>query len=331
MRQTKIRRRDLLCGVFSLQPMRTERWGCGIVIGTIEVSKNENYIRGLALYDQGLYTESIAEFERVLEAVPEENAPERRFANFYMCEAYANLGLAHLRMNMYRRAEEELKLALMIHPDYADLHFCLAVTHYKQGHYHKSEQGFRKALEINPRYARARIYLGMARLRQSDEGGQADITDAACLEPTYRCEAHERAMTLYRSGDLDRCLQLLEEVAETDTDHVSTALETGLRLMNAKKYEEATQAFLAAVSFCPKYADLRHYLGLCYLQQGMIEQAVGQFRTALEINPEFIAARTSLAVVYEKLGEVDMARLESERVLTQDPDNSEAARIVAKG
>ena len=77
------------------------------LIGTIDVSKNENYNRGVELYDQGSYTESIAAFERVLKS-SDEGSPEHKFASFYMCEAYANLGLTHLRMNMYRRAEKEI-------------------------------------------------------------------------------------------------------------------------------------------------------------------------------------------------------------------------------
>jgi tetratricopeptide (TPR) repeat protein len=268
----------------------------------IEVSKSDNYSRGVALYDQGLYTESIAEFERVLEAVPEDR-PERKFASFYMCEAYANLGLTHLRMNMYRRAEEELNLALMIHPNYPDIHFCLAVTFYKQARYQRAETHLKRALEINPRYARARMYLGMTRLRRGDIEGLGDISESTCIEPAYQGVQYGRAMSLYQSGDLDRCLHLLEEVAETDADQVSTALEAGLRLMNMGQSEEATKAFLEAVAVCPNYADLRHYLGLCYLEQGMLEMAIGQLRHAIEINPDFVEAQTTLAIAVEMAGQ----------------------------
>ena len=301
------------------------------LIGTIEVSRNQNYNRGVALYDQGLYTESIAEFERVLETIPEGDSPERRFASFYMCEAYANLSLAHLRMNMYRRAEEELKLALMLHPEYADLHFCLAVTYYKQGHYATAEQHFTKSLEINPKYARAMLYLGMTRLRQGSESGLETISEAVSLEPAYQGDEYKRAMKLYRAGDLDECLRLIEEIAETDVDHISLLLESGLKLMAAKMYREAALQFLEAVSFCPHYADVRHYLGLCYMQQGMVDLAVGQFTKALKVNPDFVAARISLALAYEESGRHDLAVLESERILESDPENAEAARITKAG
>lgn len=300
------------------------------MIGTIEVSRNENYSRGVALYDQGLYTESIAEFERVLETIPEEDAPERRFASFYMCEAYANLSLAHLRMNMYRRAEEELKQALVIHPEYADLHFSLAVTYYKQGHYTTAEEHFTKALQINPKYARAMLYLGMTKLRQGCESGIETMSEAVSLEPAYHGDEYKQAMKLYRTGDLDECLRLIEEIAETDVDHISLLLESGLKLMAAKMYREAALEFLEAVSFCPHYADVRHYLGLCYLQQGMVDLAVGQFRKALTVNPDFVAARVSLALAYAESGRHDLAIQEGESVLKSDPDNAEVQQMLSK-
>lgn len=299
------------------------------MIGTIDASKNHNYNRGVSLYDQGLYTESIAEFEQVLGSVSE-NSPEHRFASFYMCEAYVNLGLTHLRMNMYRRAEKELKLALVLNPDYADIHCCLAVTCYKQGRYDEAETHLKKALRNNTTYARASMYLGMTRLRKGNSKGLGDITQAVSIEPAYQGEKYEKAMSLYHGGDLDRCLQVMEEITETDTDRISDLLDRGLSLMNSAQYEDAAKEFLEAVSYCPQYADLRHYLGLCYLNQDMVDLAVGQFRKALDINPKFNAAHISLASAYAKEGKTDLAVKELEHVLDIDPDNIDADSILAK-
>jgi tetratricopeptide (TPR) repeat protein len=299
------------------------------LIGTIDVSKNENYNRGIELYDQGLYTESIAAFERVLES-SDDCTPEHKFASFYMCEAYANLGLTHLRMNMYRRAEKELKLALVLHPDYADLHCCLAVTCYKQGRYDEAETHLKKAAKINPEYSRALMYLGMTRLRRGNVKGLDDIAKAMSLEPSFRSDKYDRVVALYESGDLDRCLQLVEEIAETDTDHISMLLNKGLNSMNTGDYQEATRDFLDAVSISPQYADVRHYLGLCYLNQDMVDLAIGQFRKSLDINPSFKAARLSLAGAYVKAGKTDAAMEELHQVLALDPGNVEATAALMK-
>lgn len=299
------------------------------MIATMDVSKFDNYNRGVALYDQGLYTDSIAEFERVID-IAEENSPEWKLASFYMCEAYTSLGQTHLRMNMFRRAEKELKLALLLHPDYADLHCSLGVTCCKQGRYDESQSHLDKAIEINPTYGRALVYRGMSRLRKGDPNGMKDLEAGVSAEPVFCGDKYAKAVGLYHSGDLDKCLVLMEEIAESDTDQAGDALSRGLALMDRCRYEEAAQEFLGAVSSCPQYADLRHHLGICYLNQGMVEVAIGQFRKAVEINPSFKAARISLAGAYAKDGKVDLAAHELQMVKEMDLDNIEAGRLLTE-
>ena len=77
---------------------RTLAGGAIHVSETGKVARSEYYSRGIDFYDRGLYTEAIAEFERVLKTIPSKDAPERKLASFYMGESYANLGLAHFHM-----------------------------------------------------------------------------------------------------------------------------------------------------------------------------------------------------------------------------------------
>ena len=300
------------------------------MLGTAEVSKNEHYNRGIALYDRGLYAEAIAEFEQVLKSVPQDDAPERKLASFHMCEAYVNLGLAHLRRNMYHRAEEELKFALMIHPQYADLHYYLGVICYRQEGYDGAGKQFQEALAINPKFVRALMYLGITRLRMGNGDGLASIAEAVTIEPAYNDDRYERALALHNDGDTQEAYRLLEEVADTDVDRISYLLERGFKLMSQEEYSEAADIFLDAISVCPQYADLRHYLGLCYMHRDMIQEAVGQFKKALEINPNFVAARMNLATAYHKGGMTDLAVEELDQVLRLTPDDPEAARILSE-
>jgi len=291
---------------------------------------SDYYGRGIALYDRGLYAEAIAEFQRVLEASKGSTNPETRLASFYLGEAYANLGLAQARMNMYERAEESLRLALMLHPEYADLHFHLGVVYYRQGRYSQAEHEFVKATQINPSYARALMYLGLSRLFLGNESGLDDISKAAMLEPVYRDERYHTAIESYHSGDWPQALRLLESVAETDLDEVGYLLEKGKMLMNKEIYDEASQAFLEALSICPRYADIRNNLGLCYLRQGMTDMAIAQFLKALEINPRFVGARLNLALAYEAAGAHDKYIEELNRILQIEPGNPEAERRLSQ-
>lgn len=293
-------------------------------------SVTEFYNRGITLFDHGLYAEAIREFRRVLDSDCDENSPERKLASWYMGEAYANLGIAQAKMNAYAQAEESLKFALMLHPEYPDLHFQLALVYYNQGLYDSAEAELKRSLEINPKYARALFYLGITRVRKGQTEGLNDIRKAVKLEPAYCDERYREALDLYKNGESDKAIKLLEEVAETDIDEIEYHLKKGLALMNKEMYLEAADAFLQAISVCPQYADLRNYLGICYLRQGLIDLAIAQFRKALDINPRFIGARLNLAIAYEAAGNKRQCISELENVLAIDPENPEAERRLAK-
>ena len=291
---------------------------------TERVARSEFYSRGIDFYDRGLYTEAIAEFERVLEAIPTKDAPERKLASFYMGESYANLGLAHLRMGMYHRAEEELKFALVLHPDYADLNFHLGVVLYRSGKYSDSTPLLRKALSINPAYAKAMIYLGLSRLRQDDAGGMTHIREAVETQPAYACAIYRRANEAWEAGEALEAVTLLEELAETDIDASTHLLERGLEFLRESMFTEASEALKEAVALHPQYADLRNYLGQSYLWQDMTDLAIAEFQKAIEINPSFVGAHMNLASAYERDGRIDEARAELTRALEINRSNPEA-------
>lgn len=292
---------------------------------TGNVARSEYYTRGISLYDRGLYTEAIAEFERVLKTVPTQDAPERKLASFYMGESYANLGLAHLHMRMYQRAEEELKFALMLHPEYADLNFHLGVVLYKQGKLEDASLSLEKALSINDKYAKAMMYLGLSKLSQHDASGMEHVREAAEVQPTYRDARYHRAMDLWEAGETRQAALLLEDLAETDVDASAHLIEKGLEFLRESMYAEAADVLTEAVDMHPQYADLRNYLGLSYIGQEMVDLAIGQFQKALEINPTFVGARLNLASAYEQSGRRDDAVAQLREALKTDPTNIEAA------
>lgn len=295
---------------------------------TVDIFKNEHYGRGMRLYDCGLFTEAIVEFEQVIQSAPEEHTPERRLASFFMGEAYTTLGLTHLRMNMYRRAEEELRFALALHPEYADLRFYLAVVYYKMSRYEAAEEHIRKALSTNPNFARALIYFGLILLRRKDEVGLAEIANGIALESAYDREKYAQALSYYRTGKIEDALQALEELADTDVDRISNLLEDGMQAMQNRNYKKAFGIFEQAVSMCPEYPDLRQSLGKCCLRLGMVTQAIEQLRKAIQINPSYVVARVHLAEAYEKDGKRARAVKELEHALKIDPMNLAAERAL---
>lgn len=276
----------------------------------VEECGNSHYKKGLAHFDRGDFKEAIEEFEKVLRSLDDVSEPVRKLASFHIGEAYTNLGMSHLKMKMYKRASEELKYAILVHPEYADLRFSLAVAYYEQGRYAEAESELRESVRINPRFAKALLYLGMTCLRDANDEGIGYVSRAAEVQPAYSGEKCNEAIRVYQTGNIRKAVSILEEVAETDVDHIGSLLNEAMRMMRKGDYSDAISFLIEAISACPNYADLRYHLGTCYLNLDMADLAGGQFTKALEINPDFFAARMGLATAYEMTGKMRRSVIE---------------------
>src|SRR5579871_314228 len=90
--------------------------------------RNDHYDKGIRLFDQGLYEEAIAEFALAQGVKGKPDPLTERLASFYTAESYAHLGHTAMKHGQWDKAETCFRHALEIHPNYADLHFHMALA-----------------------------------------------------------------------------------------------------------------------------------------------------------------------------------------------------------
>jgi tetratricopeptide (TPR) repeat protein len=61
---------------------------------------------------------------------------------------------------------------------------------------------------------------------------------------------------------------------------------------------------------------------------GRYEEALPEYKTALKLSPKLVGARLNLALVYYKMGKLDDAARELEKVHAEDPENHQAALLL---
>jgi type IV pilus assembly protein PilF len=66
-------------------------------------------------------------------------------------------------------------------------------------------------------------------------------------------------------------------------------------------------------------AELNVGLGQGYLEQGQLQVALEKLQKALELDPRFDSAHTVIAVVYEKIGDIERARTHYSRAVELSP------------
>ncbi|MEN6521348.1 MAG: tetratricopeptide repeat protein [Armatimonadota bacterium] len=290
---------------------------------------NEHYSKGIEYFDQGLYREAISEFE-TLTVICEQLDPMGKLARFYLGESYAQLGLDRAGRGATERAEQSLRRAVEINPQYPDLHYHLACILMQKNDSTQAVTELEKAVSLNPRYSRALLELGLIHYRTGDrEAGMELINRAVQNEPGYSCQLYREAVDLHRKKQWDRSLAKLEDLRATNVDDITYHFKLGKEHYMRGDYKAAAVDLERALSIQPSYADIRNWLGVVYLADEEPSKALVEFSRALEINPNFTAARLNAASAFIRLGCTEEAANSYRRVLEIDPDNAEAREGLA--
>jgi Flp pilus assembly protein TadD len=100
--------------------------------------------------------------------------------------------------------------------------------------------------------------------------------------------------------------------------------DSALELERGGKHEEAVAEWKKALEMDGENAKARTNLGIALWSTGASGEAVAQFRKAVEINPAFLQAHNNLGVALTQLGKYDEAIARFRLVLDADPDFPQA-------
>jgi tetratricopeptide (TPR) repeat protein len=90
------------------------------------------------------------------------------------------------------------------------------------------------------------------------------------------------------------------------------------------KLDEAVAQYREALEIQPRYAETRYNLGIALSRQGKLDEAIAQYRAALEIAPAKTEARNNLGNALARQGSYPAAIVEYQKVLELDPDFADA-------
>jgi tetratricopeptide (TPR) repeat protein len=155
---------------------------------------------------------------------------------------------------------------------------------------------------------------------------------ALAINPRY-AEAHvNRAITLQEIGRYDEARRSFEAASEVDMEEgvgrfpavlasrlANQHMELGDLYAEGGAPDEAVEQFRRAVELRPRFVDIRTRLARMLLEVGRLDEAVEELQTILEINPNFFAARINLGLGWYRMGDLEGARREWEQCDQQRP------------
>jgi protein O-GlcNAc transferase len=104
----------------------------------------------------------------------------------------------------------------------------------------------------------------------------------------------------------------------------------GLALAQQNRTDEAVAQFRAALQLKPDFVEAHHNLGSALIQQGQLDEGIEQFNEAIRINPNSAETHFSLGMILTRLGKFDEAIAHFNEALRIKPDFASAQKGLEK-
>ena len=194
-------------------------------------------------------------------------------------QAFWNMAIVYMEMRKYERSRDDLQKMIAANPDSASAQEKLGTVLIELKDWTNAKTALSKAVELEPA-----LFKAYYKLAQVDE--QLDDQQSALKNYTLSCEKGPRFLEAYSAlGRLYADLGYLDQSVQVLT--------------------EATKVALAGTE---EEAQVHHLLGTVYQQQKKYDDAVREFRAALEVVPGMRDALFSLGWTYELQGNREEAK-----------------------
>ena len=201
-------------------------------------------------------------------------------------EAFWNLAIVHMEMQKYEPARDDLQKAIALAPESAGYQFKLGEVLVKLEDWNGAKQALEKAVQFEATLFKAYFALGQIHehLAVADDGNeniQAALrryTEAAQKGPRF-IEAYNALGRLYADlGYLDQSVQVLQAAQQAGLEGTEESAGTHARLgsvyQQQGKTDDAIREFRAALDVVPGMPDALFSLGWTYSQQGNKAEAI---------------------------------------------------------
>ncbi|MBW2500087.1 MAG: tetratricopeptide repeat protein [Deltaproteobacteria bacterium] len=186
-------------------------------------------------------------------------------------------------------------------------------------------------------YADVHYMLGMLQERTGDlDAALESLRQAVRVNPGYieallaLASLHERRGNFDQSQSYaERASQLSQPTAggldpTTRGKLANQQAELADALAAAGERQEAIEEYRRALDRCPTFHDIRYRLAMALREAGLPFQAAREFRRILRAHPGMLESQIQLGLTYYSMGRTPEAVREWEAVLERDPSRDEA-------
>jgi tetratricopeptide (TPR) repeat protein len=277
----------------------------------------------VALARAGGHAEAI---ERIDAAVRQGPLPTPR--KIAAAEALALVARAAETAGEAAQAADALEAALRLRPDYPDLHYRRARSLLALQRRAEARRELDRALALNPRYSAARLERALLDAADGFIGESLEALRALARETSVEKPGlFQEGIESLERADWEEAGALLTRALALDSHPGGGPLDRARALLDEGEAAHAAEALHAALSGREGWPDLHYLLGTAELQRGHFDDALASLARALELNPDYHAARVQFARALEAVGALPQAAEQVGLVLQHDPGHTQALEL----
>ena len=292
-----------------------------------------HYNLGYAYVEQGHYDQAIPHLERAIAI-----APNLKRAHYNLARAYRESGnleaATHavtetLRLDSnYQRAHE---LANLI----KQAHYNRGITYLNDERYSEAITAFQNAITLDPDFTTAHYNLGLTYLKMETYSRAVDaLQKTITLDRSYKAAHHTLALAYLGQQELGKAREAARDTLKLDVNYqparsLLEAIDPNFTPSETQPATPSEPEQPAKQQPAAKPRQETHYeLGIAYRDAKMHTEAIAEFRKAIDLDPDFIAAHTSLGEVYLETRRLNDAETAANAALRIDATSQPARQLL---
>jgi tetratricopeptide (TPR) repeat protein len=232
--------------------------------------------------------------------------------------SFLRAGMANENTGDHKGAERTYRRGLEIAPEDVELRNALGWTLFQEGRPAEAVAEYERALAANPKHAKSNNNLALA-LVDLGRLEEAATHFKRSLEIEPRAEIYsDLGFTMARLGKSEEARADYEKALELDPKCGSAHFNLAVTFVQGGKFQEAESHYRQALRGRPT-AETHNGLGYVLARQGRTDEAVAEFRKAIDVDPKFTPACNNLAEALVQQGKLEEAEQYYKRSLAEKP------------
>jgi protein O-GlcNAc transferase len=226
------------------------------------------------------------------------------------------------------QAAAALKVALRFRSEYPDLHYRRARLLLQLQRRPEARRELDRALALHPRYTAARLDRALLDAAEGFIGEALESLRALARETEVeRPLVFQQGLESLERAEWEEAGALFAGALALGEPADGNVLERARALLEAGDAAQAAGLLQAALPGREGWPDLYYLLGSAELQRGHYDDALSTLARALELNPDFHAARLQFARALDGVGDLAQAGEQVALVLERDPAHPQALEL----